>query len=284
MTANEINQRLHKEFVEKVEDFYNQKFKSHPDFSRDFSVDKVKDSFGRELKKEIEKETDLSNPLNHRTILNILNSGLASNARISTLDTLSKFLKYDSFEHYVKSLQNNKTKNKRRWPLMVVSFLFVCAGFYYLIQKNVDKEVLRIVTEANKAQFEAFRALPNVNTGELKMLYTSEGTAFKIVENVLKRSSMQNRVISLPEDNPSYYNLIDIKIIDRKSGRIVVETKEHWYLRWFSLDTQDYIKKYDVTNNQTYVLIKENGSWKIDSNDYMGTAQNIEPNLDKKPQ
>lgn len=270
------NSRLYQEFIQKVKEFYRDEFCKSPEYAADFEKDRIKDLFGRLLKEHLEKDTGIKNPFNHRTLINIVNGGIAPNARQTTLDAIAKFCGYDNYASF---LENNPTviKPKRKLYVLWITAVVLLTGL--LVWWTTDKpnrEIHRIIHDANRAQFNAYKALPEVKTNGLKPYYTENGSAFKVIEDILKRSATLNRVITQPETNSSYYTIHEIKILKKERGRLIAETQEHWYLRWYCLNTQKFVKKYDETNSQIYVFKKEQGKWKIDSNDYKGTAENIE--------
>lgn len=268
--------RLHKEFLDKARNFHIKHFCNHLEYSGDFNIDRNKDVFGRVLKEFIDKETGEKNPINHRTVLNILNAGLAPNARASTLEIIAKFLGYGGFDSFSKTSSDKPSRNSLNIILAVV--LTVCcmgAVVLFFLSRNQENEVRKIIENANRAQFEAYKALPEINTKDLRKYYTDKGSALKVIEDILKRSSKLKRVINLPADNPSYYTVYEINILKQEEDKILAESKEHWYLRWYNIESDKYEKKYDETNTQLYILRKEKDQWKIDANDFTGTATDI---------
>lgn len=276
MKVKDLNSLLYNKVLDKVERFYFNQLDQNPDFSGNFEEDRIKDSFGRILKEYFEKETKIKNPLNHRTILNIINSGLAVNVRPSTLDVLSKFVGYEDYAGFIKDA-NKESSWKKSWFYYAIPIILLAALLFYKNNKSQKKDLFELIELANEAQFKSFQALPEIDLKDLKKYYTIDGSAYPVIENILKRSTQLNRVINLPADNPSYYNIHQLQVISKKPKRVLIESTEHWYLRWYSLETHEYIKKYDVSNTQIYSIIKENGIWKIEDNDYMGTAVDIKP-------
>lgn len=270
------HRNLYEEVVKKARFFHSNEFKSNAEFTGNFENDKNKDAFGRALKEYIESKTGICNPFNHRTLINILNAGIAPNARSSTVDALSKFIGYEDFETFSKMRKKPESKS-----YLVLAFfsgvlvLGIAVSFVSFKSKKVDVAIEEVIINANQAQFDAYKTLPLVNVQILKKYYTESGSAFNVIKDILNRSAQLKRTVNLPHDNPSYYTIHDIRILEKKGDRVVAVSEEHWYLRWFCLETNNYIKKYDVTNSQVYILVKENEEWKIDSNDYTGTAVEI---------
>lgn len=265
---------LNDSFIVRVREFYDTGFSHHPDFTGSFEADKIKDSFGRALKAHIEDETAISNPFNHRTLINMVKSGIAPNAKNHTLNTLSRFCGYSDFDTFCNAgVVPKKTWKNKGWALGAT--ILALALIYWGVTRTDPQQdaIFSVIEKANRAQFEAYRKLPDVFTDDLKKYYSAEGSACRVIEDILKRSSARNRTIHLPAGNPSYYTLHDMKLINRDSDRATVETREHWYLRWYNTGTGAYELKYDVSNTQIYILRREAGGWKVHANDYMGTAE-----------
>lgn len=279
MKVKDLNSLLYNKVLDKVKEFYFNQLDQNLDFSGNFEEDRIKDSFGRILKGYFEEETKIKNPLNHRTILNIINTGLAVNVRPTTLDILSKFVGYEDYNSFKKEV-NKESSRKKTWIYYAIPVLLLAGFVFYNFNQSHDKELFELIELANETQFKTYQALPEIDLKDLQKYYTKDGSAYLVIENILKRSAQLNRVIKLPADNPSYYNIHQLQIISKKPKRVLIESTEHWYLRWYSLSSQQYIKKYDVSNTQIYSIVKENGIWKIEDNDYMGTAEDIKPSLD----
>ncbi len=274
MSKPNPNALLYQKFMLSANAFYDNEFSKHPEFTGNFALDRNKDSFGRGLKAHMEGVTGITNPFNHRTLITMVIGGIAPNARLSTLDTIAKFCGYDGHASFLESRPSYTKPLKKSYLLWVAAAVLLLAGVLVFWKITPTPDIHRIIHHANQAQFEAYRALPEVKTDELKKYYTENGSAYKVIVDILERSAAQNRVITEPENNPSYYTIHEIKIL-KKNGRIVAETQEHWYLRWYCLTTHTFIKKYDETNRQIYILRKVKGVWKIDANDFEGTAEVI---------
>ncbi len=268
---------LNNSFIARVREFYDTDFSHHPDFTGSFETDKIKDSFGRALKAHIENETAISNPFNHRTLINMVKSGIAPNAKNHTLNTLSRFCGYPDFDTFCNAGTGHSQKDPQNRRLAWGVAILALALIYWGITRTdpQQKAIFIVIEKANQAQFEAYRKLPEVFTDDLKKYYTAEGSACKVIEDILKRSAEKNRTIHLPAGNPSYYTLHDMKLISRDSDKAIMETREYWYLRWYNTETGAYEIKYDVFNTQVYILRKDGRGWKVHANDYTGTAEVI---------
>jgi hypothetical protein len=72
-------------------------------------------------------------------------------------------------------------------------------------------------------------------------------------------------VISNPL-NPSTKRLIGIKVKKITDKEAVVNTMEHWYLRWFDTNSESFAYPYNETNRQTYIIRKDAEGWRIFQN------------------
>ena len=268
---------LYSIFLEQVKLYYHEEFSGHLDYTGNFEKDKLKDSFGRQLKSHIEIKTKVVNPFNHRTLINIVNNGIAINAKTQTLNIIAQYMGYSDFDKFCLSVPKQKPKKRIYFWLAAAVLVAICTigAVFILPTETEENKILETIKQANKTQFEAYQKLPEVYTQELKKYYTSNGNGYKVIEDILKRSVVLNRSISLPDGNPSYYNIHSTKILSKKENEAIVETKEHWYLRWYNMEDSVYVKKYDVTNTQIYILHKLDGVWKIDGNDYSGDPKEI---------
>jgi hypothetical protein len=123
----------------------------------------------------------------------------------------------------------------------------------------------RVVTEAIDAEFFAYKALPDVQTGELDKWFCADGPAYLEIANVLNRHRARGWTISNPL-NPSTKRLIAIKVKRMDRAEATVSTVEYWYLRWWSEAKRSYVYSYRETNRQVYVLRSESGTWRVYQN------------------
>lgn len=284
---------LHSELLNAAEVYYKAEFINHFDYSNSFLADITKDSFGRLFKQYLEEVIGLKNAINHRTLMNVLKAGFALNAQKNTLNIFSKFLGYIDFEDFCLKKQNcppNSTKpdfdlaiflKKYKFKLLIILFLGFFIYFFHLTfnhfeEKRLEEHISIKIKEANKTQFECFKELPNINLKKLERHYTLDGKAFELLRKVLSEHRNNSYTIGYPEINPSYFNIQEISIKKILSNEVIAETKEHWYLKWFNLESKKYELKYDVSNTQFYKLVKENEIWKIESNDYVGESKKID--------
>ncbi len=284
-----IIDKLYDSFIQKAKEFHKNIFSSHVDFTLQFEIDSTKDSFGRLFKDDIEAATKIINPLNHRTLINMLKTKFTGNTHKNTLNTVSQYLGFIDFDDYAFQFnqKNNSIKemehvHKKSIPKNILISLIIlpilitaCYFSIYFYQKS---SVSKVIFEANNIQFEAFKKLPIIYDSKLEAVFVKNGNAYKVVKNILNKHALNKRTIGQPNDNPSYYSIQEFLSFkfNWNFSEVKVYTKEHWYLKWFNLDKNDYQLKYDVSNEQYYLLKKINGKWFILDNDYEGDSIKIE--------
>ncbi len=110
----------------------------------------------------------------------------------------------------------------------------------------------------------------------LEKYYLKNGKAIELLKKIINKHATINLTIGQPNNNPSYHNIQHINIQHLTRTEAIVETKEHWYLKWYNTKTKKYELKYDVSNTQFYKLVKTKNSWEIESNDYTGESKKID--------
>ncbi|MCX6565069.1 MAG: hypothetical protein NTW38_01365 [Candidatus Aminicenantes bacterium] len=130
---------------------------------------------------------------------------------------------------------------------------------------NLKSYLERVVAESIDAEFRAYAALPNIIQEELVKWFYPQSPAMKEIMILLQRHKARGRVINNPL-NPSTKRLLRIKIHRIGREECVVHTTEYWYLRWWDIHQQAWDYPYRETNNQTYILKKHDGAWKVFQN------------------
>ncbi len=129
---------------------------------------------------------------------------------------------------------------------------------------SIEGMLVDIVTKANQAEFNAYKALPNIETAELLKYRTENGSGYMRIYNVLVQHSKKGWTIG-NEGNPSGFTQQKVWIESMSNDKAVVKTQEYWYLRWFEVPTQLYRYIYNEENEQTKTLELIDGEWKISS-------------------
>jgi hypothetical protein len=144
------------------------------------------------------------------------------------------------------------------------------------VKSRQKSAIIKTIIEANNAQFESFKQLPNFETKELEKYYSKNSKALNLLKKILLKHRQNNFTIGKPILNPSYFNIQEINFQKISKTEAIVVTKEYWYLKWYNLKSKKYELKYDVSNSQFYKIVKENEFWKIESNDYQGESKKID--------
>jgi hypothetical protein len=127
----------------------------------------------------------------------------------------------------------------------------------------------RVVTEATDAEWAVYQKLPDVELAALERCFVVTGSAYKRIRHLAEQHHNRRWTIAKPDNNPSTKRVLDVKVIEIEPERARVRTKEYWYLRWFSLDANDYAKvDYRETNVQTYIMVLRDGRWLVEDNIY----------------
>lgn len=206
------------------------------------------------------------------------NKGEGGDSKAS-LHAFSKYLGYTSFEDYSsKNTENPSSKSNQN--LILISILTLLSGVMihslYVKPQNEKKEIVKVIIHANEVQFNIFKSMKLSDSTKLEDLYTKNSTARKSIMTLLKESQKNKRRINFPEDNPSFSKVHDVRVINVASNVAVVETTEHWFLKWYDTELGKYTVSYNQKNKQIYELEKENNNWKIKNNYYEGKASKID--------
>lgn len=172
-------------------------------------------------------------------------ANLSDSRTINTLNKLSRYVGYKSWNTYIKG-------KKRK---------------YKLKYSSLEEKLADVVRNANDAEFNAYKTLPEIQTGELEKYLDIEGTAYKRILNILVRHSKKKWVIN-NDRNPSGYKCYKILIKSINKNEAIIKTREYWYLRWYSLTENKYRKIYNIENEQTWTLAFDGNSWKVSDTYY----------------
>jgi len=135
-----------------------------------------------------------------------------------------------------------------------------------------------LINQYMQVEFNAYLSVPKINTAKkiLTEYFIPEGPAYKKVIGVIQNQTTRGWVITNP-NNPSAYEIIDAKIKETFNNKAIIETHEHWVLKWYSHSESNYKFSYNHTNYQSYILKKVDGQWKIWSNSYPTTEKYLPP-------
>ena len=179
---------------------------------------------------------------------------------------LRRYLKYD----FVLRERVDKRQLKSLDKLCVFVDFKDWASFYqYFIENHSEDEakIKDIIQKAIQAEFDAYRSLPTIHTDELKKYFLVKGSAYKRIEAVLQRRFADECILNNP-NNSSTSELVEFRLSKIEEAEIHVQTKEYWYLRWYNKDSLELEYIYNELNEQFYILIKTDDTWKIKMNYY----------------
>ncbi|MFI5398508.1 MAG: hypothetical protein ACHQ9S_23505 [Candidatus Binatia bacterium] len=125
-----------------------------------------------------------------------------------------------------------------------------------------------VVDRAAHAEFEVYKRLPQIDLSPLEGYFLAGGPAYLRIKNLAEQHASKGRVISQPEHNPSTMRVIKVRVLELSRSKAVVRTQEYWYLRWWSVSDQDYVRIYQETNYQRYGLVLTDGRWLLETNVY----------------
>ena len=135
-------------------------------------------------------------------------------------------------------------------------------GVYSLF--NQDQSIEETIYLANQSQFNAYKNLLQSDTLSLNKYYCKKGTAKSKILGVLAKRTLMDSELQIP---PSSFAILETEILEETEEIVKVRTKEYWVLKWLEKTTGKELH-YDKVSDQIYFLTKEDGKWKIDSNDY----------------
>jgi hypothetical protein len=236
--------------------------------------------------------------LNHLTLHNYFKTdGFSIHAKTKTLNSFSAFIGYENWKLFqekvntreitedtfsscsykpAKEIQKQKAgfRNIPKWVFALFALLLIFSLAFILWKKSqtiqIQKELIsQVVRNANEAEFQAYKNIPQIDSAQLKAYFTEDGTAYNSVLGLLLRSKRKKRSLLVP---PSSYVLESIEVAEIGKQQGVAYTTEHWIIRWYdSLSQRELL--FDTVNQHTYYLVKMDGEWKINVDMYEGKAR-----------
>jgi hypothetical protein len=206
------------------------------------------------------------------------NKGEGGDSKAS-LEAYARYIGYKSWEDFEGlNEKDNENKVKLKWFVGIVIMAIIAASFYvFLLQPyRQKKEILKVIENANRIQFLAFKRLNLKDSVKIDSFYTRSGSARKGIITLIKESQHGNRRINVPIENPSYYIIHEKRVVELKNNQAIVKTKEHWFLKWYDTGVRKYTVSYDQLNEQIYQLKNIDGHWKIENNFFEGKASKID--------
>lgn len=216
--------------------------------------------------------------------------GFPENVQEASLDVFSIYLGYSDWNNFTKTREilvkkeqkiaekslpvappaNNNRKNALLFFLGVgvISLLF----FAFNSENTLDEKSIieQVVKESIAAEFGAYATIPDTTTALslIDSFFVKDRSAYTDVTSRVRKITSRNWILN-NANNPSTADLLTIETESIEENHAYVNTKEFWLIKWFDTNNDGYIYQYRVTNEQAYILQKnENGIWKVLSNTY----------------
>lgn len=172
-------------------------------------------------------------------------SVLSDSRREKSLSKLAIFLGYDSWLDLKQFLNTHPTTE-------------ICPS---------DSQILETIRNACQAEFIAYKQVPHLAPLKLQQYFSKDGPAYLTILGNLRRAISAEKVICDAE-NPSYFRIIEQRIVRQDANSAVAETKEIWFLRWVNTQTGHLSTIYNNLNEQLYLLKRHEKKWLIECNYY----------------
>ncbi len=167
-------------------------------------------------------------------------------------------------------------RDAQRDELIVDSNYPEIGGYYLLVRDlrqsgnigpiaiaSLRDHLEKVVTACIDAEFDAYLALPVIDTAKLLRWFDKDGPAFKDLIHTLTKTAERQWTLTNP-GNPSTKRVIKVIVKDIGEGKAVVKTTEYQYLRWWSNIDQKYTYPYRETSRNTYFLKQVADNWLVD--------------------
>jgi hypothetical protein len=153
-------------------------------------------------------------------------------------------------------------------------------GYALLISERLDElpassgpqtrlELKSAITAAIEAEWAVYCKLPQIDLTPLVAVFLPDGPAHQQIERVCKHHGNRRWTLRVPSNNPSTKRLLDFKVARISNDEASVRTSEYWYLRWWSLEKDGYIRiDMRETHGQRYALVKRGARWLVVSTFY----------------
>ncbi|MFN4147144.1 MAG: hypothetical protein ACK4GN_15060 [Runella sp.] len=129
-----------------------------------------------------------------------------------------------------------------------------------------------LIDSAGITEFNLYLTLDTTKIKDLDQYFTYKGQAKRNVLGELEKPIRKGyRVRPLQ----SHRSILDWEFVSKEENEIRIQTKEKWKLVHYDPNTGEDLYKYDTTNSQLYILLKEHDQWKIDVNDYAGVRKKV---------
>ncbi len=137
------------------------------------------------------------------------------------------------------------------------------------------KSLTNFLQKAQEAEFAVYKSIPNHSEAlkTLEKYFHTDGSAYKNLVKVVNRVIARNWSLN-DYENPSYFEIIDVRITRKKDKLYFLESEEFWFLKWYLEAEGIYARTYETYNKQLYVLEERDGIIKILKNIYSSPKNN----------
>ncbi len=194
-----------------------------------------------------EKQIQIGVTISSKTLQKILTGAYRLSYPIDprTLNTLNKltfFLDADNWDDYLEKIEAKSNNSKKA--------------------ADPEQQVKKAIHKAVEAVFSNYQNLPDFVEEKLSAHFLTEFSAYKKIEELIRKRQAQQTIIS-NNYNPSTYEILEMDIVKVEEDYAQVYTKEYWLLCWWSLTEEKYIQRFKSIDKHYYVLNKIEGVWKV---------------------
>jgi len=144
-------------------------------------------------------------------------------------------------------------------PILIASIF----GYNYYTENLLKEEIKQLIINANKLEFDLSRIPVNIeDQKKLDWYFSNNSVAKKKIEATVKNLNTRPRRFS--EEESSYYSTVKMNTYEREGDKITINTIESWRQVWYNTETEERYA-YATDGKQTYLIIKEEGKWKINA-------------------
>lgn len=141
-----------------------------------------------------------------------------------------------------------------------------------LIAQELHNVLYRVVDGAMHAEFTLYSKLPTDGLRALWDHFDPAGKAYARISHHMRRRLRNQEVIS-NESNPSFKKLRHFKVLHADGESALVETRERWLLKWWSLEKREYAPHVEERGVKSYTLVKRGRRWLVSDSDYKRPAR-----------
>jgi hypothetical protein len=289
---------LWKKFEAKIESDWNKKYKKKAghNFLGLKEVKKNKTDISlliyTDIKEHLKKKEIPTDELpTELYFYSLLQKGITTSSHANTIETLIYYLDFKSIDDFSNSLESPKNKYFEKIKIgsstlkkvgLALSFILTIGLSIYsyswyntkYFSENEKTFFKTLIENAGDTEFNLYKTADTSRLNELDKYFTKKGQARL---NILGEMDKPLRRKYKLRELESHRRIIDYVFIQKNNSEVRIQTKEKWKVVWYDPKTDEDLSKYDTTNTQLYLIIKEDNLWKIDLNDYDGKKKKMKP-------